>query len=217
MEATKPLKASNNLRLGMFLFVNVAVFWVLLSGGDMSDLLAPIKSVDPGALVVSLGLPLLVVVLNGLLSSKQKAVLVFMRRSNPLPGCRAFSEYGPQDARVDMAVLEDRYGPLPTDPGQQNVLWYRLSQKHAAVPHVHGAHRNFLLTRDLAVMSLLALIGLGGGFALSSHGWMAKVLYAIGLLVVFLGSRWSAVNYGIGLVSNVLAAEASSEADNADK
>lgn len=46
--------------------------------------------------------PLILFILNGLLSSNQKAVLVFWRFKHPLPGSRAFTVLGFQDSRVNM-------------------------------------------------------------------------------------------------------------------
>ena len=56
-----------------------------------------------------------------------KARIVFLRWQNPLPGSCAFTRYAAADPRINLVgVLEQAHGPLPTDLGQQNALWYKL-------------------------------------------------------------------------------------------
>jgi hypothetical protein len=56
-----------------------------------------------------------------------KEALVFWRLRDRLPGCRAFSEIAPADARVDPTDLAVLIPTTPMNATQQNALWYRVS------------------------------------------------------------------------------------------
>ncbi len=86
----------------------------------------------------------------------------------------------------------------------------RLFQVHATTPSVLDAHRCYLLTRDLAVMSGLFLVALGPtAFVLTdARDW--AVIYALSLALLFLSACHAARTYGKRLVTNVLAVESAS-------
>ena len=94
-------------------------------------------------------IPLLLFILNGLLSSGQKAVISFWRFKNPLPACRSFSVYAQRDDRVDFKRLEEKRSPLPQDAKEQNSLWYRIYKTFQEEPVVKKSHKDFLLGRDM--------------------------------------------------------------------
>ena len=77
--------------------------------------------------------PIIVFVLCGILSADIKAIIVFWRIKNPLPGSRVFTELGPKDARVDMNKIEQIIGTIPTEPKEQNSLWYKHFKKFQEV------------------------------------------------------------------------------------
>jgi hypothetical protein len=153
-------------------------------------------------------LPVLVLLLTGVLSHDLKASLVFWKRTNVLPGCRAFTQYGPADARVDMTALQKNVGALPTDPAEQNAKWYKLFQMVKTDAAVVEAQKLYLMYRDMAALSLplIVLVPLG----LYIHG--AKVptllLAAAIFLAQFVVTGISARNSGVRFVCNVLAMHA---------
>jgi hypothetical protein len=152
------------------------------------------------------------VVICGLLSSNLKYILIFWRWQNPLPGTRAFTHLMSKDPRIDTKILEERYAPLPTDPTDQNRLWYKLYKKHERDKSVLEAQKHFLLTRELNSVSFLSLfiLGVAGYFIFSNQQlWM---IYLIGLLATFLVTAIAARNYGSRFATNILAIE--SVADN---
>jgi hypothetical protein len=141
-------------------------------------------------------------VLSGVLSSDTKARIVFCRWSHPLPGSRAFSNYLRKDTRIDFDALMRTLGQEPTDPADQNSLWYRRIYKTVQNdPIVLEVHKDFLFCRDYAALSLLFLIFLGavGIYAISSP--TTVLIYLSCLAIQFITSLLAARNYGIRLVT----------------
>ncbi len=114
------------------------------------------------------------------------------------------------DSRIDLSRLKASIGEFPTDPVDQNTLWYRLYRKCQNEPSVVSALKDYLLGRDLAVVSLLFLVGgtimlLGSiGFA-ASTGWFVVITAAEYLVF----SHVARVQ-GVSLVTNVLAIRSAS-------
>lgn len=201
----RPLKDANQRPLLVVVAANAIAFYLavktdMLLGGQWVVLAENLPEILPTGLCL-----VLVGVANAQLSSDAKARIVFLRWRDPLPGTEAFTRHAIADPRIDLMTIERNNGPLPTDPRQQNFLWYRLYQSVADDPAVWQIHREYLFTRDYACMSLLMLIGLGtaGLFRFSSK---STALGYIGLLIIqYLLVRRAARNHGIGLVTTVLA------------
>lgn len=153
--------------------------------------------------------PVVVLLLTSLLPSEAKAVLVFWRARNTLPGHRAFSLYAARDARIDLQALRKNIGEFPDAPRDQNTLWYRLYKKVETEAMVTLAHRHYLLFRDLAALSLLlTVIAPVVVFALGAATaaiWFTICLFAIQYLATAVAAR----NHGVRLVTNVLALHSS--------
>lgn len=144
-------------------------------------------------------------IINAFFSSNMKARIVFLRWHDPLPGSRAFSKLGPEDSRVDMNKLISRYSPLPETKHEQNVLWYKLFKTLDENPQVRNMHRWFLFARDYTCISLMFLIILGtfGFFQILTpkNAWIYLLLLFLQLLFAWFAAR----NYGMRLVTTVLA------------
>ncbi len=149
--------------------------------------------------------PVVVLLLNPLLPSSFKAVLIFWRLHDVLPGHRAFSKYALVDSRIDLAKLKKNVGAFPTDPKEQNSKWYGLFKKVESDPSIQQVHRQFLLLRDLAALSLLLLAAIGLAFAVgaidSTHASSAALLFLVQYLLSAIGARLQ----GVGFVTSVLA------------
>jgi hypothetical protein len=199
------LKDTNKPLLAAVMALNLAVFYAAAKNGavftgDWPALLHGATDLVPGVFgLVIIG------ILNAQLSGDAKAMLVFGRWHNALPGCRAFTKYGPADSRIDMGAIERAHGPLPQDPQQQNKLWYRLYKSVGADPSVSQAHREFLFARDYACLSLFALILLGTiGFLVMPTKATAYSYLAILGLQYLLTTRAAHV-HGCRFVTTVLA------------
>lgn len=150
-------------------------------------------------------LPIVVLLLMNVLSSNFKAMLVYWKPYDWLPGCEAFSKYGPADHRVDMVQLKKNVGAWAEEPKEQNSKWYKLYKQVETVPEVAYAQKDFLMYRDMAVLSLplivLAPLGLYVAEASTKALWIAAGLF----LVQYLLTAISARNAGERFVCNVLA------------
>jgi len=148
--------------------------------------------------------PVVVLLLTSLLSADAKAVIVFWRVKETLPGHRAFSVYAPRDSRINVDALRKNVGTFPDDPREQNTLWFKLYKKVESEVTVAQAHRYYLLFRDLAAMSLLlaplATLALYLGGAASSAAWIAFALLCSQYAATALAAR----SNGIRFVTNVL-------------
>ena len=221
MSDEKTLKQENLIYIRGYLIANILVFWLLagLKFGNLIESLEASFGKITDKIIESIVLSALfyigTVVICGLLASSLKYILIFWRWQNPLPGTRAFTHLMSKDPRIDTKILEERYTPLPTDPADQNRLWYKLYKKHEHDKSVLEAQKHFLLTRELNSVSFLSLfiLGTAGYFIFSSRQLL--LTYLIGLLVTFLITAIAARNYGSRFATNVLAIE--SVADNTTK
>jgi hypothetical protein len=184
-----------------FLDVLVAVLAIAPDSVNSASILRLILTRGLLALV----LPVLVLLVVNVLPHDVKSMLVYWRPRGTLPGCEAFTKYGPRDIRIDMLALKKHVGVLPSDPPEQNAKWYRLFKLVEAEPEVFDAHRSFLMYRDMAVLTLPLIVLVPA--TLYVIGASAKVsAFGAGLLicqfiVTATSARWS----GIRFVCNVLA------------
>ena len=94
-------------------------------------------------------------------------------------------------------------GPPPLTLRGQNSLWYHLYKTVADRAEVWQVHRDYLLNRDLAVMTLLLTIVAPAISAFSSTkaGAVLVAIYAVEFLIL----RRAAAVYGRRFVTTVLA------------
>ena len=210
----KSLKETYRRHLQGFVALNALLFFALFAGEDLITAirLGQLEGLISPKAVLGLVLPLVTLVLDGIVPADVKAVLVYWRVRNPLPGSQAFTKHGPADPRVDMKSLEGRYGPLPVAAKEQNHLWYKFFKAVENQPSVSQAHRTSLLTRDLASLSFaLAPLGaiLGAVLRVGVLPWAVLIaVLALQLMVL----RQVAANAGRRFVTTVLA-EAAADAD----
>ncbi|HAL83836.1 MAG TPA: hypothetical protein DCO83_17660 [Mucilaginibacter sp.] len=200
------LKNKNLPSLWVFFSFEVAVLLSLFYFDNFSAVSANFHSllnIRTSSVLIS---PLVLFVVNGLLSSDQKAALVFWRIKNILPGCRAFSVHGKNDFRVDLKRLESIHGPLPVDPKEQNLLWYKIYQSQRKDSLVQTSHQRFLLARDIVAISFLFIPLVGVPFIFLGKqplNWFYLCLLIFQYLLLMVTAR----NYGCRFVTNVLAGE----------
>lgn len=208
------LKSENQVWLFGFLVANVAAFAVVTYIGldGVPGAIQWVQSNWGSLSAVGLGVMVTTVVSN-LVSPQLKAVLVFWRWPNPLPGHRAFTRYLAKDPRIDPQGLQEKIGDFPSDPSEQNRMWYRIYRTHASEPSVISAHRDFLLTRDITWLSF-AMFMLGGlGSAFLGESILQTVWYPAFLAIQFVVVSTAAKRNGVRLVLNVLAIESSAKVE----
>jgi hypothetical protein len=206
MEKEPNLKKKNTLQLWVFLSANILILFGLIFPVCFKTLT---NDFDIVLIFKALGVsiaPLLLFLLNGLMSSHQKAVLVFWKLKNPLPGSEAFSKLSKNDTRIDRAKLKNVYGSLPKSPIEQNKLWYKIYKKNISNTIVSDSHRAFLLARDLTSLCILFVIFLGIPVLIKGQ-WPIALYYFVYLLLQYVVIVIGAQNRGKRFVTNVLAIE----------
>jgi hypothetical protein len=203
----KTLKGRNLAWLVATLALDILVLSVI-AFNTMVDGLTMTKIAVLRASLITL-LPIPVLILSSLISSDHKAILVFWRLRDPLPGARAFSMYALADPRIDMAKLKKNVGEFPDKARDQNTKWYGLYRQVDSDPSVVDSHKNYLLFRDISVMSLLLVPtlpvvlyfnGIDSARILASAAWFFGQ---------YLVTAYAARTTGIRFVQNVLAVHAS--------
>jgi hypothetical protein len=169
---------------------------------QLRDTLADVRATDGAFMVFS---PLLAVVLGGIISSGNKARLIFWRYRRALPGHYAFSRLAPADPRINMERLRRLVSPWPASPEAENSCWYGIYKRYADHPAIAHTHAAFLLTRDIAVCSLLFLPLGTVGLIVAQRSIRWALVYALVMLVHYLALMVVARNHGQRLVCNVLA------------
>lgn len=206
------LKSENQVWLFGFLVVNLAAFAVVTYIGldGVPGAIQWVQSNWESLSAVGLGAVVTTVVSN-LISPQLKAVLVFWRWPNPLPGHRAFTRYLGSDPRIDPKILQEKIGDFPSDPSEQNRLWYRIYRTHESKPSVMGAHGDFLLTRDMTWLSFAMFMLFGLGSAFIGESALQAAWYPAFLAIQYAVVSLAAKRNGIRLVLNVLAIESSAK------
>lgn len=205
----RSLKDSYRLQLFAALAVNLAIYYALIRGLDLSDLSVEtaathLTSLFPSGLAIAL-----CGILNSQLTYLQKARIVFLRWNDPLPGCRAFSLYAARDPRISMKALRAKWSPLPKSAHQQNALWYRIYQQEQGTEAVDYLNRHWLFARDYASICVLLLVVMGvlGIFQMpDASSWL--VFTGI-VFVQYFFARRSAVHFAERFITTVIAQAAS--------
>ena len=149
--------------------------------------------------------PFLIIIINGILPSNIKAVLVFFRFKNVLPGHRVFSKLIKKDPRIESSKLFDLIGYKPITPSDQNKTWYSIYKKHESVPFIRESHRVFLLTRDMTAIAFL-FIPIGISILILFKLDLGVIIkFFILSLIQFVIIALVANNYGQRFALNVLA------------
>ncbi len=99
--------------------------------------------------------------------------------------------HGRRDSRVDTKEEQPR---LPTDPVEQNQLWFKLSKATVDRASVDEAHYSWLLACDLTNLSFaLQIMSAGLAATLRFGGWECIVLVSTQALLYAVLSRVAAI------------------------
>ena len=208
------LKARNVPKLAVVWVVNIAVFSGVVTGvldvRDIEALRALVANLasDPWSGLPYAGVLTLVSIFNGAIRRPVKERLVFW--PDPRPGSRAFSHLMFKDSTIGAKALAEHFGPLPTDPDDQNALWLPWLHEFEDNARVRPAYGLYLFARDWMAIAAVTLV-LAGPLAL----WLAEapgraLWYAVVLLGQCALARWVARVQGEQFVMSVLSCKASS-------
>jgi len=206
-EIGKTLKGRNLAWLVATLVLDFLVLLVLAFNTTI-EALTPDRVAAIRASLAAL-LPIPVLLLSSLLSANYKASLVFWRLKYPLPGSRAFSVHAPADHRIDLEKLKEHIGEFPVDERSQNSTWYRLYKQVESEPSVLDSHKNYLLFRDIAAMSVLLIPIVPFVLYFLHVDNTAVLISGIWFLGQYVIAALAARSTGIRFVQNVLAVYAS--------
>ena len=206
--ARQHLKSDNKLPLFGLIVGNTVVFYGVIQSdrimaGNWLLLWEQLAEALPAGLALAL-----IGIINAQLSPESKARIVFMRWTNALPGCEAFSRYAGSDPRIDIESLEKKYGPLPSAPHKQNALWYKLYKSIEGEPAVLQVHGEFLFSRDYTCLALMMLIVLGAASLLQTPSLTTGAIYITLLCAQSILAWRAARNHGRRFVTTVLAIKA---------
>lgn len=195
---------SLNMKWLVLLAAADVLFVLLFVTPDLLNGIA-LTQIGIGRVLITTVMPVLVLLIVNVLPHDLKSMLVYWKPRGVLPGCEAFTKYGPRDPRIDMTALKKNVGALPTESTEQNSKWYKLYKLVPNEPEVQEAHKLFLMYRDMAVLSLplVVLVPLSLNVAGASNSTLALAagLFVFQYLLTALSARWS----GIRFVCNVLA------------
>ena len=204
---SKSLKGRNLAWLVATLVLDVLVLLVLAFDSTIQEL-TPTTIVAVRTSLAGL-LPIPALILSSLISAEYKARLVFWRLRYPLPGSRAFSVHALTDHRIDLEKLRNHVGEFPVSEREQNAKWYRLYRKVDSDPSVVDSHKNYLLFRDIAAMSLLLVPVLPVAMYLVHVDTPSILISKTWFMGQYLIAALAARSTGIRFVQNVLAVHAS--------
>jgi hypothetical protein len=217
-ETGKSLKDQNRWQLWIIVAANsLFLYGVVQANAIKVDGLRAVFTDAHNLLPVGVAL-VVATVLNGLLSAETKARLVFLRWHHVLPGHRAFSEHAAHDPRIDLSAVEKLHGAaLPADPLEQNRAWYRIYKTMGNDPAVRQVHRDFLLLRDYTGLCAVFIVFYGPAGLYAIPSTKIASIYLLVLAFQFVLVRQAASNYGIRMVTTVLARRAAKEVPKAPK
>ena len=203
--AKEHLKSSYKTTLWLFALVNVAIFWSVVFVRDFSNLGQIFSSISArDATFAALG-PVAMLILNGVISAPNKVRAIYWRYTHTLPGYFAFTRYLPTEHRASPSTLEEKWGQLPTDPAEQNQLWYKMYRDAEDDIRIHESHRDSLFSRDLTGYAVIFLAVFGVAATLSTLAWKDTGIYVGFLIIQYVALMIAARTYGVRLVCNVLA------------
>ena len=205
----KSLKSQYSFKLWSFISFNFILFWMILVSKDINiaEIIQFEKYLNAKNGIIAALAPIISIVLNGLLSSNVKEILVFWRIKYPLPGSRVFSDLAKKDLRINLENIREKYGYLPEDHAKQNHLWYKIYKIHESKITILDSQKNYLFCRDLTGISAIFLT-IFTIFTLIFVGTQVSIFYYIlYLFIQFLILSIAAQNYGNRFVCNVLAEE----------
>lgn len=210
---SKTLKGRNLAWLVATFILDFLVLLVLAFHTTIENLTPTRLAVIRASLTALLPIPVLI--FSSLISADHKAILVFWRCKHPLPGSRAFSVHAPADHRIDLSKLKKNVGEFPVGERDQNAKWYGLYKQVDSDPSVADSHKNYLLFRDIAAMSILLVPVVPVVMYFNDVDRTGILICAALFLGQYLIAAFAARNTGVRFVQNVLAVHASRKVSGA--
>jgi len=191
----------------IYIIFNFSIFFIIYKNGyfDIDNLKNTFYEFSKKDGVFFILLPILLIILQGILSPKIKEVLVFWKVKNRLPGSQAFSKYLQSDDRINKRKLIEKYGKLPKNKDKQNKLWYKMYKDVSSDIGITKAHKDYLLTRELTIITIFFIIIFPIVLFYIDTNVQIVIYFIIFLTLEYFIIRYVAKNYAVRLVTNVMA------------
>jgi len=188
--------------INMVLFVALGLENLEFINGDLTQVLSSVSaSIKASGLIYAI-LMVPIHLCIGVFPRSFKEWLVFSPQ--PRPGSRAFSHYMSRDSAIDEKALNEKLGPFPDVPNDQNALWVSWLHEFDGELRIRSAYSRYLVARDWAVIAAVLLI-LGSPLAYVVYATKSQAIwYIVTLLVQFILTRQAARVQGAQLVKSVL-------------
>lgn len=203
--------------LTKFIFLNIILVMLVMSllnfknSDSIWSLIEKVQTSGIGLIFASV----CALLVNGILKTDYKNILVFWKVKYPLPSYRVFSHLAQSDHRIDCNEFNRKYNPIPVDPESQTKLWYKLLKKYPDDEMILQSHRDYLLYRDLTSISFLGLLVYVASFIiLKIYGLDISSLLILVFLTEYLILLISARNKAERFVLNVISCDLSRSAAN---
>jgi hypothetical protein len=209
MKKKKTLKEQNTPLIYSFIVLNIVIGYVFLflTSPTLDNINGFLEKVTAKQSIFTLTIPFLALILTNLVSSNNKARIVFFRFSNPLPGSRAFTKLIFKDQRININKLKQNYSPFTIEAEKQNALWYKLYKLNIEKITVIESHKKFLLMRDLTSISFILFCFIPVVYVFIDVKWGDAIKYIGYLFLQLTLLGVSANNLGVRFTCNVLAEE----------
>ena len=140
--------------------------------------------------------------------SKFKETIIFWRLKYALPGFRWQSEIAYKDSKINLEILNKKYGKNLSPQKQQDV-WYKAYQKCKNDEGILESHKEYLFSRDLCITTVLLIpiiivIYLCGKIYFNIH-ISFLIINIIILFSIYLLLVWITRNNSYRFICNVLA------------
>lgn len=154
--------------------------------------------------LIAVGIHLSILILCFIIPINIKNIIIFWRLKDTLPGCQVSTELIYKDHRIDIKEVEHQYGKLPTEPREQNALWYKIYKEKQDEKIILSSHGKWLLFRECATIALIFMLLLSPmSFLISVDKSLA--IYLVSLIAQYFILRQAAVNAAERFACNVLA------------
>lgn len=167
------------------------------SGAEWTDLVG--AALPASAILIACHL------LQDILSKPLKEFLVFYRKSDRLPGHRAFTQVCLNDARIPPAFLVAKLGTIGCSGNEQNAEWYAMYRQVASERAVEHENFRYLAWRDATATLVLLAVFTPLFRAFGQLRWENVFWVSLGCVGLSILTATAARNAASSLVRNVVA------------
>ena len=147
---------------------------------------------------------------------KVPVLLLLLRREMTFHRAKA-QKFSEDDAKIAYSEIYDKI-EAETDIRKRNIIqnktWYKIYQKHESQAQVYVSHRDFLLCRDMSIMTIWIFIGFEILSLFIGTGLLSGLttVFIIEFLIIWIATRVKGKRFAY----NVIAKDLGSSKENKD-